>query len=93
MIEITTEPQSNTKEQQIRELGLHDPVVYAVLQSAQVNGLNWLETLEALVLTLQGHCAAARRSMLDHASRCVMLTAGPLPPKDILPVDVKDAEY
>ncbi len=92
MSAIKIEPQSKTKEEQIRELALHDPVVYVVLASAHINGLNWMETLEALVLTLQSQFSAARRSMLDHVSRCVMPTAGPLPPKDILPVGA-DTDY
>jgi len=49
-----------SNEAKIRKLALNDPIFHAVLTMARSNGLNWLDTLEAMVLTLQSTLAASQ---------------------------------
>lgn len=63
------EPPRESLETQIRKLALHDPILHAVLSMARSNGLNWLDTLEAMVLTLQSTLEASHRSAVEHAAQ------------------------
>ena len=57
-----------SNEAKIRKLALNDPILHAVLTMARSNGLNRLDTLEVMVLTLQSTLAASQSKVVADAT-------------------------
>ena len=59
-----------TNREKIQQLGLHDALVHKHLTLAVVHDLNWVETLELLVLNLAESNKAMNDRLLREIQRC-----------------------